>query len=187
MPSDFILSLSGGRNSGGLFKQVLFILIVLAAGYVPVANAQWQVNEDARSDTGEQIRTAFTHNEAGYSLEVYKDSVSAIRLRFSLGDGLLQFRKGSCPTYQIDKGTPANLSFNNEPCQTGDSWVEYILGSISDNQIRSNLLLSIMNGNAIIYRYQLETGDYRESSISLVGSKRSMTSVIGENMIVRAQ
>lgn len=187
MQSDFTLWLSGGRNSGSQIKQILFVLIILAAGYFPVASAQWQVNEDARADTVERIRTAFTHNEAGYSLEVYKDSVSAIRLRFSLGDGLLQFRQGSCPTYQVDNGTPANLSFNSEPCQTGDSWVEYILGSISGNQIKSNLLLSIMNGNTIIYRFQLETGDYRESSISLVGSKRSMSSIIGETMVVRAQ
>jgi len=170
-----------------LLNLLLFILLVAVTSYAPAANAQWQVNENARSETGALIRTAYTHNDAGYSLEVYKDTAAAIRLRFSLANGLFGLIKEACPTYQIDSGTPANRSINDAPCLSGDTWAEFILGHIRDNQIESPLLLSVLNGNAIIFRFRLANGDYRESTISLAGSKRSMTSVIGENISVRAQ
>jgi len=171
-----------------LLLNLLIVTVWMAvAAYAPVAHAQWQVNENARSATGALIRTAYTHNEAGYSLEVYKDTAAAIRLRFSLANGLFGLIKEACPTYQIDNGTPANRSINDAPCLSGDTWAEFILGQINDNQIQSALLLSVLNGNTINFRFRLTNGDYRESTISLAGSKRSMTSVIGENISVRAR
>ena len=149
--------------------------------------AQWLVNDNARTESGEQTSIAHKRNVAGYSLEIFKDSAFVIRARFSLAEGLLKLRPDLCPTYQIDQNTPNNKSFNGSPCSVSDTHAEFILGNIKDNQVVSRLLLSVMNGKAIIFRFQLENGDYMETTISLAGSKRSMTSAIGANITVRAQ
>ncbi len=168
------------------FKRAVMLFTLMYCSYTTV-NAQWLVNDSARTGTGEQTSTAHTLNDAGYALEIYKDSTSTLRVRFSLAKGLIKFRDGSCPTYQIDTSVPDNQSINATPCTVRDTQAEFVLGYIKDNQVNSRLLLSVMNGNAIIFRFQLENGDYRETSVSLAGSKRSMTSVIGENIIVLAQ
>lgn len=169
------------------YRLAVMLFTLMFYPYPPTASAQWLVNENARTETGEQTMTAHTLNDTGYSLEIYKDSASTIRARFSLAQGLIKLRKDSCPTYQIDKNIPDNQSINGTPCTVSDTQAEFILGYIKDNQVISMLLLSVMNGNAIIFRFQLENGDYRETTVSLAGSKRSMTSVIGANIIIRAQ
>jgi hypothetical protein len=44
-----------------------------------------------------------------------------------------------------------------------------------------------INGNTLSFRFRLESGDYRETKFSLSGSKRSIVSVIGEQVLVKPQ
>ena len=53
--------------------------------------------------------------------------------------------------------------------------------------LTESVLLALMDGNTLSFRFRLMSGDYRETNISLRGSKRSMTTVIGEEVIVRAR
>ena len=144
--------------------------------------AEWNVITHKDTDSNEETNIAYSINESGYSLEIYRDSVDAIRSRFTLTKGLLAFADKSCPTYQIDRGTPKNRSINDAPCLAGKQWAEFILGYIEVDEIASSALLSLMNGITITFRFQLANGDYRETGFSLQGSKRAMTIAFGHDI-----
>ena len=94
---------------------------------------------------------AYVINDEGYTLEIYKDSVFAIRGRFTIWDRILEFQQQNCPTYQIDRGTQSNTSVSGAPCLSTNTWVEFIFGYIRDNQVISSPLLAIMNGINITF------------------------------------
>jgi hypothetical protein len=82
---------------------------------------------------------------------------------------------------------PRNESIDGTPCRAGDGWAEFIFGQVENGHVVSPVLLALMDGNTLSFRFRLMSGDYRETNISLRGSKRSMTTVIGEEVIVRAR
>ncbi len=168
-------------------KKPLLLPICLAAVLFPsVGLAAWQVIVHDAVNAGTQTRSAAISNPDGYSLEVYRDGVGAVRMRFTLREGLLAFAERSCPSYQIDRSPPQNRSLNQAPCLSGLRWAEFILGYIKDNSISSSTTLALMNGIAISYRFKLKNGDYRETRFSLYGSRAAMLGAFGGNIQVGA-
>ena len=165
-----------------LIHLYMVVLIMIPAS----VRAEWTVASDPGNGSSETL-IARTNNENGYMLEIYQDSVKAVRGRFTLSGGLLKLKDKSCPTYQIDRNPPNNRSINEAFCLSGGNWSEYILGYVTNRHITSPALLSIMNGIDIVFRFQLENGDYRETRFSLAGSKRSMLTVFGEDITVSAR
>ena len=149
--------------------------------------AQWAVAADTKTPNDEPIQVAYTTNSEGYTLEIYMDSNLMIRSRFTLNDGMLKLENNSCPTFQIDNGMANNKSIDGETCLSNNQWAEFIFGNIQNGTINSSILLAFMDGITLTFRFRLENGDYRETKFSLSGSKRSITSIIGENVIVRTQ
>ncbi len=164
------------------------LILALIVCLLPLsASAQWRVNQRSIAPSGAKGLVAHTENDSGYALELYKDGDAAVRIRLNLPDNLMNLRKGACPTYQIDLGKPDNRSYDASPCSGTAHRPEIITGRIEDKQIRSDLLLQIMNGNTITFRFRLEPGDYRETSFSLAGSKRSMITAIGKDIRVQSR
>jgi hypothetical protein len=171
-------------TSQSMRRAVLPLLLLPAT---TPASAEWRVLNHRDASTGAETIIASTTNTDGYTLEMYRDAVGAIRSRFTLTPGLTRLRQGACPTFQIDRGPAVNRSVNNAPCLAGEQWAEFVLGYISDNQIVSPRLLSFMNGNSIVFRFRLASGAYRDTEFSLLGSKRSMTAAIGNDINVTAR
>jgi len=173
------------RDHGPAGNTLLLLAVLLAAS--PAARCEWTVA--TRSDVSRvgETQVAYTENGEGYSMEIYRDAADAVRSRFALPGGMLAFASGTCPTYQIDRGMPANHSINDAPCLTADQWAEFVLGYVNGKHIASSPLLAIMNGITIVYRFRLENGDYRSTQFSLQGSKRAMTEVFGEEVSVGAR
>ena len=166
-------------------KTKTIIGIFLALALLPLSGAtQWQVISHNEVNAGVETSIAAITNADGYRLEIYRDSIGAVRSRFTLKPGLLSFAERSCPTYQIDRGLPQNRSLNQALCLSDDAWAEFILGYIKNNVIASSSMLALMNGIAITYRFKLENGDYRATTFSLYGSKRAMLSAFGGNIQV---
>ncbi len=167
-----------------LHKQLrnlcLYCLILLPFATV----AEWNVSTHEDEKVEKVTNVAYTVNKSGYTLEIYRDSVNAIRSRFTMTKGLLRLSDKTCPTYQIDKGPPKNRSINDATCISSNQWVEYILGYVINDEIASSLLLALMDGVTITYRFHLASGDYREAKFSLIGSKRAMTIALGDNITV---
>jgi len=78
-----------------------------------------------------------------------------------------------------------NRSINDALCLLNYQWVEFVLGYIENNEIKSTALHNMMNGNKITYRFILESGGYDETEFSLSGSKRILTNILGNNLTVR--
>lgn len=148
-----------------------------------MAMAEWNVI--THTDTNNiQTQVAFTENDEGYTLEIYRDNVGAIRSRFSLNAPLEILVKHSCPTYQVDTRLLDNRSINDAPCITDLAWSEFVLGYVNDNTVTSGRLNALMNGTTVTFRFMLENGTYKETKFSLAGSKRATLAVIGNNITI---
>ncbi len=149
-----------------------------------IVMAQWDVITHTDTNTNTQTQVAYTENEEGYSLEIYRDNVGAIRSRFSLNAALDMFAKRSCPTYQIDSRLIDNRSINDAPCITDLAWSEFVLGYVENNNVTSARLNALMNGSTVTFRFMLENGAYKETQFSLAGSKRATLAVIGNEITI---
>lgn len=165
-----------------------FILFTLCSLFTHAALADWEVVTHTDVDTGEQTRVAYTENRDGYSLEIYRDGKGAIRSRFSMNKSTNRLAEKNCPTFQVDRRGMSNRSINDAPCISHRQWVEFVLGYIDDNQeVDSTPLHNMMNGLAITYRFILENDAYAETRFSLEGSKRALTEVLGNQLVVRTE
>ena len=167
------------KNSCLCVKILLFIFCAPS-----LAIAEWHIISHANLNNDEKTQVAYTENRSGHSLEIYRDSVGAIRTRFTLNSKLNLFLNGICPTYQVDLTLVKNTSFNEAPCISNLNWSEFILGYITNDNISSLSLDALLNGNTIKFRYALDNGNYKETSFSLAGSKRAALKVIGKNIII---
>ena len=149
-----------------------------------LAIAEWHIVSHANLNSAKKTQVAYTENRSGHSLEIYRDSVGAVRTRFTLNSKLNLFLNGICPTYQVDLTLVRNTSFNDAPCISNLNWSEFVLGYITNNNINSLSLDALLNGNIIKFRYVLDNGNYKETNFSLVGSKRATLKVIGKKTII---
>lgn len=163
-----------------LIQKIGLILIT----YPALAQAEWSVITHANPNDNSDTQVAYTQNEEGYSLEIYKDNGGAIRTRFSLSEALDMFAKRSCPTYQIDSRLPDNRSVNDAPCLTDLIWSEFVLGYTENYIVSSKKLNALMNGSIVTFRFMLENGTYKETNFSLIGSKRATFSALGPDISV---
>ncbi len=161
---------------------LLLVFILLMAPFS--ASAEWKVITHTDTNNETQTLVAYSQNKDGYSLEIYKDSVGAIRSRFSLNTALDMFANHTCPTYQIDDRLIDNRSINDAPCLTDMVWSEFVLGYVNNFNVTSEKLNALMNGRIVTFRFMLENGSYMETEFSLAGSKRATLSVLGNNITI---
>ena len=162
-----------------------FLAVVLcfsSLAFTSASAAEWNIITHNDMDSNTSTSVAIIKNESDYTLEIYKDSVDAVRARFTLSRSLIRFPNDFCPTFQIDSGEPKNRSINDAPCLSGEIWAEFILGYVENGQIKSSAVVGLMNGIAIRFRFLLDNGDYRETLFSLRGSKRAMSAALGEGV-----
>ena len=166
-----------------MYRQLVAIFIL---GTLPAAAvAGWSIVTHTNTDNNTKTKVAYTENNDGYSLEIYRDASNAIRSRFGMNHNLHRIAEKSCPTYQVDQRPPENRSVNDATCILHRQWAEFVLGYIEGNQVTSTLLHNMMNGNSITYRFILENGGYGETKFSLSGSKHTVTDVLGSNITIR--
>ena len=161
---------------------ISFVLILLLSPFS--VSAEWEVITHTDTNSETQTQVAFSENKDGYSLEIYKDSVGAIRIRFSLNTTLDMFAKRTCPTYQIDTRMIDNRSINDAPCLTDMAWSEFVLRYVNNFNVTSAKLNALMNGSIVTFRFMLDNGSYMETQFSLAGSKRATLSVLGDNVTI---
>lgn len=146
--------------------------------------AAWEVVSQADSSSNIQTRIAHAENNEGYTLDIYRDSVGAIRARFSLNRPLDKLPARHCPTFQVDDRVLDNRSVNDAPCINDADWSEFVLGYVNAKEVISPKLYALVNGKTLTYRFMLEHGGYDETSFSLNGSKRSTLTVLGGNVSI---
>ena len=79
-------------NYDGKILSYLQIIILCILIFFPLISiAQWHVVSHENLSSDEKTKVAFTENKEGYTLEIYKDSVGAVRARFTLNSKLNLF------------------------------------------------------------------------------------------------
>ncbi len=146
--------------------------------------ADWQVITHTDTNTNTATQVAYTDNDQGYSLEIYRDSVNAVRARFSINRALDKLVNKHCPTFQVDNRLLDNRSINDAVCITDLAWSEFVLGYVIDNSVSSAKLNALVNGSTITFRFMLESGTYEETNFSLSGSKRATLTVLGGSVVI---
>jgi len=165
-----------------IVQKITFILLF----YPAFVLAEWSVITHTNTNDNTETQVARIKNEEGYTLEIYKDNIGAIRSRFSLNKALDKFAKRSCPTYQIGRYTLDNTSINDAPCLTELSWTEFILGYEENSVVSSKKLNAFLNGNNVIFRFMLDNGSYQETQFSLTGSKRAVITSFGSGITIKS-
>lgn len=171
-------------NARGIMTSKALALVFFSCLLPFSAAAEWQIITHTDTNNDSQTQVAYSQNDDGYSLEIYQDSVGAIRSRFSLNTALDMFATRTCPTYQIDTRILDNRSINDAPCLTDLTWSEFVLGYVNNFTVNSEKLNALMNGSTVTFRFMLENGSYKETKFSLAGSKRATLSVLGENITI---
>ncbi len=154
----------------------LWTLLIITAP--DIATAEWKTEEIARPDGNGMERIAVVENPAGYRLEIYKNDDSVVYGSFTLRAGFDVFAKGSCPTFRVDRGRAINLT-KTAPCKRKGNRTEFVVGTIENDQIKSLVLLLLMNGSHVTFRYQLKNVGYQETGFELRRSKQALAEVIG--------
>ena len=162
------------------------IIGLLLATAPAVAGAEWSIVTLPGTDNTATTAVAHTTSKDGYSLEIYRDANNVIRSRFSMNT-LDRLDGKTCPTFQVDKRPAQNRSINDAHCLAQSTWVEFVLGYITDDKVTSTAMHNLMNGNNITYRFILEGSGYAETSFSLAGSKRVLLEVLGNNLVVTTE
>lgn len=150
----------------------------------PSLAAAWEVISQPDASRNIQTQIAYTENDAGYTLEIYRDGVGAIRARFSLNRLLDKLPERHCPTFQVDDRIVDNRSINDAPCINDADWSEFVLGYVNAKEVISPKLYALVNGRTLTYRFMLDHGSYDETSFSLNGSKRATLTVLGGNVSI---
>ncbi len=155
----------------------LFSIALCSMLFSQYSYAIWKVSTEVDSNATTPI--AFVTNQDGYTVEIYKDSVGAVRSRFSVNEHSERLAEKHCPTFQIDNLIIDNRSINNAPCISNHKWSEFVLGYIKNNEVVSAKLNALINGINFTFRFMLANGAYEETRFSLEGSKRATLKVIG--------
>jgi hypothetical protein len=170
-------------DKGRIRITLIFLFLACIAFFsTNTLAAEWNIITHNDMDSNTVTSVAIIKNDSGHTLEIYRDSVNAVRARFTLNQGLIQFPDNFCPTFQIDSGPPSNRSLNDALCLSGATSTEFILGYVADDQINSSVVADLMNGVVLNFRFLLENGDYRQTLFSLSGSKRTMSAAFGDGV-----
>jgi len=156
-------------------------LAVALLAWMPLASAQWGTVIEHPAEVLSPIKVARAHDKQGNSLRVYRDDDSRIIGVITLDGGFDQFAAGICPTIQIDDQAPLVVTTGEAPCDLQPQTARFLLGKVEYRDVRSRVLLGLINGTRIRVRYRIAgTLGYRGFELSLRGSRQSMYAAIGK-------
>ncbi len=155
-----------------LAAWIIFAAVLLARPAI----AQWRVAQATPAGTVDRIDIAIVENDSGHSLRLFNDETQNVRATFTIRGGFDTIDPGVCPTYRVDKREPERVTFEEGRCRILPKQAEFTLGKTG--QGRNRKLNRIMNGDSIIFRYRLGSGNYRETRFTLRGSKYALTTAV---------
>jgi hypothetical protein len=155
-------------------------VVLMAADAV----ADWQMVQDTTIDATRGVDVAYVENDAGNTLQIYRDADGVIQGILSLRGGFRRFAAHLCPSYRVDANPPAKLVADETTCQVEPQRVRFALGESRGGLIRSTLLLQLMNGAAVVFRYRLANTGYAQTTFTLGGSKGALQAVLGTLRVV---
>lgn len=163
-------------------RLALATALALAAGS---ADARWSVVTETFADAAAGIGAARVENASGHSFRIYRNG-GVVRAILGIDKHRLEgFAPDHCPTLQVDDGVPVVLPTGGTSCLLDATRARFSLGRIENGSIVvSDVLLELMNGNRLIFRYRTRVGDYRETEFTLLGSMQAVSDSLGTGVTV---
>jgi hypothetical protein len=151
----------------------------------PATAAQWEITQETLPPDTEQTVVALVQNSQGARLRVFRDGAGTVMGLFTPRPGLLTVAKG-CPTYVVDDQPPVALADPDvaDSCVVDGGGARFLIGEPQRDEIRSSLLLALMNGSRVRVLYHVSGVGYREAAFTLRASKQAVHAVIGDGVIV---
>lgn len=149
--------------------------------------ADWSVLQVPGNPERPATRMALAQTADGHRLEVFLGEHGAVYGEFVLPPGLQRFSEALCPTFQVDKRHPRSLQAYREGCEPDGQRARFRLGTVEEGHIVSPILVQLMYGNTVVFRYQLQHVGYDEATFSLQHSKQALAEVIGPKVTVSAR
>lgn len=164
-------------------RLALAAALALAAGS---AAARWSVVTETFTDAAAGAGVARVENASGHSFRIYRDGGGLVRAVLGLGKRRLEgFAPDHCPTLQVDDGVPVVPPTGATSCLLDETRARFSLGRIEDGRVVvSDVLLELMNGDRLIFRYRTRVGDYRETEFTLLGSMHAVSDSLGADVRV---
>ncbi|NIR30569.1 MAG: hypothetical protein GWN84_14915 [Gammaproteobacteria bacterium] len=149
------------------------------------AAAQWQIVQDARVGAARTVDVAYVENDQGDVLQVYRDPNGTIRGTLAIGGGFERLATEFCPSYRVDERPPGKLRSEEGECRIEPQRAHFALGEVRRGRVRSSLLIELMNGSRVVFRYRLAPPlGYQESTFTLSGSRGALQAALGPNLSV---
>ncbi len=161
-----------------------FLWLILWLAHPHLALADWSIRDAEASGVG---RVAYTANDAGQRAEIYLGDRKIVYLQFVLGEGFETFAKSNCPTFQIDQRKPMHHFDVGNRCAIVAKRATFMLGQITDQEIKSLILHRFLNGNQVTFRYTVSSGQYRQTIFSLRSSKQALMQALGFATRIRVE
>lgn len=170
--------------------KAIFLLLALSTPHVLAA--QWSVEVKIDAMTDDTVVTAYVTNEDGYKLSVYKvrdeESRTDLWATFSLPDDNADVLSSEeLPIFRVDKNEPRKLSglkyiqdqtralvetaHNFTLIVVEPKWVNFLFTSPAQEQF--------VKGEAVVFRFWLFTGGYKDTTFTLLGVTEAIARVTG--------
>jgi hypothetical protein len=149
--------------------------------------ADWSALEVPGTPERPATKMALTQSADGHRLEVFLEEQGTVYADLVLPPGLQRFSEALCPTFQVDKRRPKSLHAYREGCQLDGRRARFPLGTVEQARIVSPILVQLMYGNTVVFRYQLQHVGYARATFSLQGSKQALAEALGPEVTVSAR
>lgn len=158
-----------------------------------IALAQWKIETKIDSMTDEKKHTATITNEQGNSLSIYRIGTkenSPVWANFSIASDTFNTiqRAKDLAMYRIDKNPPEIIDITNPLKNIGiitataePKWVNFLIWHGKEKEGRNKTINNLIQGESIVFRYQLFTGGYKETKFKLssAGSGKAISQALG--------
>ena len=169
------------------FLRVLSMsFMALAPQAWALGTDQWSVDRKVDSMTDTEIRTAAVTNADGFTLRVYRLTPGGrVWGNFEIPADSLDVLDTALPMFRIDKLEPVQVETSPEiasvtgaTVEAKPKWVNFLLWHGEGNTPVRGTLRNLMDGSAVVFRYYLFTGGYKETRFNLSGAKPAIAQAL---------
>jgi hypothetical protein len=165
--------------------SALHIIAIMLSTTSTAAAQYWSVDAAAQDQQGKVSAVASVASSDADHLRIYRSANGEVWLSLRLRVGSEALDPSSCPTYQVQGNSSADAKIVS-PCTVDDSGVRIKLGQIRNDEIESEMLLSLMDGDTLHLTLKLTGLGYRRTTVSLRRSRQALLKVLGTNTNVVA-
>lgn len=165
------------------------ILLLLSGLTLPLSShaSGWAVVEKIDAMTDQKEQTAAVVNAAGHKFSVYRiRDGEAVWANFRLSsESTDQVAPDKPLTVRIDKNKPQEIDVARGAVgglrfsEWEPKWINFLIWHGKEASGVSDTIIQLIEGTAMIIRYHLPTGGYKDTEFTLTGAHAAITKTLG--------